>query len=60
METKEQLVTAIRDWVRIDNEMRKLKNEINIRKNEFNQSYLHARHVILSFIYSCYFRSNDD
>ena len=34
METKEQLVTAIRDWVRIDNEMRKLKNEINIRKHE--------------------------
>ena len=34
METKEQLVKAIRDWVRIDNEMRKLKNEINIRKLE--------------------------
>ena len=34
METKEQLVIAIRDWVRIDNEIRKLKNEINIRKTE--------------------------
>lgn len=34
METKEQLVKAIRDWVRIDNEMRKLKDEINIRKLE--------------------------
>jgi hypothetical protein len=34
METKEQLVKAIRDWVRIDNEMRKLKDEINIRKSE--------------------------
>ena len=34
METKEQLVNAIRDWVRIDNEMRKLKNEISNRKNE--------------------------
>jgi len=34
METKEQLVKAIRHWVQIDNEMRKLKNEINTRKNE--------------------------
>jgi len=34
METKEQLIKSIRDWVRIDNEMRKLKNEINLRKIE--------------------------
>jgi len=34
METKDQLVQSIRDWVRIDNEMRKLKAEINTRKTE--------------------------
>lgn len=34
METKDQLIQSIRDWVRMDNEMRKLRNEINIRKNE--------------------------
>jgi Family of unknown function (DUF5760) len=34
METKDQLIQSIKDWVRMDNEMRKLKNEINIRKNE--------------------------
>ena len=34
METKDKLIQSIRDWVRIDNEMRKLKSEINIRKNE--------------------------
>lgn len=34
METKEQLIKSIRDWVRIDNEIRKLQNEVNIRKKE--------------------------
>ena len=34
METKDQLIKSIRDWVRIDNEIRKLKNEINLRKIE--------------------------
>ena len=32
METKDQLIQSIRDWVRIDNEIRKLRNEINARK----------------------------
>ena len=34
METKQQLVNSIRDWVRIDNEMRKLKSETSKRKKE--------------------------
>ena len=34
METKDQLIKSIRDWVRIDNEIRKLQNEVNIRKKE--------------------------
>jgi hypothetical protein len=34
METKEQLVKTIKEWVKIDNEIRKLKTEQNIRKNE--------------------------
>jgi hypothetical protein len=34
METKEQLVKTIKEWVKIDNEIRKLKNEQTIRKNE--------------------------
>lgn len=33
METKDQLIQTIRDWVRIDNEMRKLRSELNTRKN---------------------------
>jgi len=34
METKEQLVKTIRDWVKIDNEIKGLKKEINSRKTE--------------------------
>jgi len=34
METKQQLVDSIREWVRIDNEMRKLKSETSKRKKE--------------------------
>ena len=34
METKQQLVNSIREWVRIDNEMRKLKSETSKRKKE--------------------------
>ena len=33
-ETKEQLVNIIRDWVKIDNDIRKLQKETNIRKKE--------------------------
>jgi hypothetical protein len=34
METKEQLVKVIKDWIRIDNEIKLLQNELNIRKAE--------------------------
>ena len=34
METKEQLVKTIRDWVKIDNEIRSLNKELNNRKTE--------------------------
>jgi len=34
METKQQLIFSIREWVKIDNEIRKLKKEENIRKQE--------------------------
>ena len=34
METKEQLIISIREWVKIDNEIRKLKKEENKRKQE--------------------------
>lgn len=34
METKQQLIQSIRNWVRIDNEIRKLNSEIKIRKDE--------------------------
>ena len=34
METKDQLIKTIRDWVRLDNEARKLQQELLIRKNE--------------------------
>ena len=33
-ETKEQLVNIIRDWVKIDNDIRKLQKETNVRKKE--------------------------
>lgn len=32
METKEQLINTIKEWVKIDNEIRTLQNEIKIRK----------------------------
>lgn len=34
METKEQLVKTIKDWVKLDNEIRKLQKEIKQRKDE--------------------------
>jgi len=34
METKEQLVNTIKKWVKIDNEIRSLQKEQNIRKKE--------------------------
>jgi hypothetical protein len=34
METKEQLINCVREWVRIDNEIRLLQKEQAIRKNE--------------------------
>jgi len=37
METKDQLVQTIREWVRLDNEIRTLKKEQTIRKDEKNK-----------------------
>ena len=34
METKEQLVQSIRNWVKLDNDIRKLQDEIKQRKKE--------------------------
>jgi len=34
METKEQLIKAIKEWVKIDNDIRTLKNEQNKRKKD--------------------------
>ncbi len=37
METKEQLINAVKKWVKIDNEIRLLQKEINNRKKEKSQ-----------------------
>jgi hypothetical protein len=34
METKDQLVKTIKEWVKIDNEIRSLQKEVNARKTE--------------------------
>jgi hypothetical protein len=34
METKEQLIKTIKEWVKMDNEIRSLTKELNNRKNE--------------------------
>lgn len=34
METKEQLVNAIKKWIKIDNDIKKLQKELNSRKKE--------------------------
>jgi len=34
METKEQLIKCVKDWVKIDNEIRALKKELNSRNAE--------------------------
>jgi hypothetical protein len=34
MENKQQLIDSIKDWVKLDNEIRKLQSEISLRKNE--------------------------
>ena len=33
-ETKEQLVNSIKEWVKLDNDIRKLQKEVSIRKKE--------------------------
>jgi protein subunit release factor B len=37
METKEQLLNAVKKWVKIDNELRLLQKEVNNRKKEKTQ-----------------------
>ena len=34
METKEHLIKTVKEWVRLDNEIRSLSKEINTRKND--------------------------
>lgn len=34
METKEQLISSVKEWVKLDNEIRSLQKEVNKRKNE--------------------------
>jgi hypothetical protein len=34
MESKDQLIKAIRDWVKLDNDIKKIQNELKNRKNE--------------------------
>ena len=34
METKEELITNIKEWIKIDNEILKLQTEIKERKNK--------------------------
>jgi hypothetical protein len=34
MDSKEKLIKSIQDWVKLDNEMRKLKKEVSSRKTE--------------------------
>ena len=34
METKEQLVSNIKDWIKIDNEITQLKSEIKDKNNK--------------------------
>lgn len=41
METKDQLVKTIREWVKIDNEIRALQKEQNARKQEKKKYQLH-------------------
>lgn len=37
METKEHLIKTIKDWVKLDNDIRKLQKEMANRKSEKNQ-----------------------
>ena len=34
METKEQLIKTIKDWVKLDNDIKKIQKELNQKKNE--------------------------
>lgn len=34
MENKQQLIDSIKDWVKLDNEIRTIQTELNARKNE--------------------------
>ena len=34
METKEELIKTIKEWVKMDNDIRKISKELTARKNE--------------------------
>jgi hypothetical protein len=54
METKEQLVFAIKEWVKLDNEIKKLKKEENIRKIEKKELSLKLIEIMKSNEIDCF------
>ena len=40
MENKQQLIDSIKDWVKLDNEIRAIQTELSARKNEKKKSLI--------------------
>lgn len=56
--TKEQLINLIRDWVKIDSDIRKMQNELNARKAEKKKTSSDLIHLMKENEIDC-FQIND-
>lgn len=54
METKEQLIKTIKEWVKLDNEIRKLQKEQNNRKKEKKNLSLKLMEIMKSNEIDCF------
>ena len=54
MGTKDQLIKTIKDWVKIDNEIREIQTQLNIRKNEKKKISENLIHIMRENTIDCF------
>ena len=54
METKDQLVNSIRDWIQIDNEMRSLQERLKVLRNQKKENTGNLVNVMKSNEIDCF------
>jgi len=54
MGTKDQLIKTIKEWVKIDNEIREIQTQLNIRKNEKKKISENLIHIMRENTIDCF------